>query len=172
MKNEGRDSVSIDIEAYYHRYGPMILRRCRRMLGSEEDALDALQDVFVKLINAKAKLHGQFPSSLLYTIATNTCLNRLRWKKRRREAIRDPEDLALPSKDRELEHTEARLVLEGILETESELTRGICYMYHADGMTLKEIGEAVGMSVSGVRKRLEAFKARARIKLDGGSGYE
>jgi RNA polymerase sigma-70 factor (ECF subfamily) len=150
----------------------MILRRCRRMLGSEEDALDALQDVFVKLINAEARLHGQFPSSLLYTIATNTCLNRLRRKKRRRETVQDPAEFVLPAKDRELEYTEARLVMEGILETESELTRTICYMYHADGMTLKEIGDAVGMSVSGVRKRLESFKARARNKLDGGSAYE
>jgi RNA polymerase sigma-70 factor (ECF subfamily) len=161
----------IDIEAYYHRYGPMILRRCRQMLGSEEDALDAMQDVFVKLINAKAKLHGQFPSSLLYTMATNTCLNRIRWKKRRRESALDLEDFILPSKDREMEFTEARLVMEGILDAESELTRGICFMYHADGMTLKEIGDTVGMSVSGVRKRLETFKARARKKLDGGNGY-
>ncbi|MDR1950384.1 MAG: sigma-70 family RNA polymerase sigma factor [Spirochaetaceae bacterium] len=162
----------IDIEAYYHKYGPMILRRCRQMLGNEDDALDALQDVFVKLINAKANLHGQFPSSLLYTMATNTCLNRIRWKKRHRESSRDPEEFDPPSKDRELDQAEARIIMEGILETESGLTRGICFMYHIDGMTLKEIGELVGMSVSGVRKRLSAFMVRARKKLDGGSRYE
>jgi DNA-directed RNA polymerase specialized sigma24 family protein len=43
-------------------------------------------------------------------------------------------------------------------------------MYHADGMTLREIGEAVGMSVSGVRKRLVSFQARAKIRLGGSEG--
>jgi len=56
--------------------------------------------------------------------------------------------------------------LEDILKYESETDRAICFMYHADDMTLKEIGDAVGLSVSGVRKRLEAFKSRARIKLE------
>jgi DNA-directed RNA polymerase specialized sigma24 family protein len=43
-------------------------------------------------------------------------------------------------------------------------------MYHADGMTLREIGEAVGMSVSGVRKRLTSFNTRARLRYEGENG--
>jgi DNA-directed RNA polymerase specialized sigma24 family protein len=43
----------------------------------------------------------------------------------------------------------------------------MCFMYHADGMTLKEIGDAMGLSISGVRKRLAAFNTRARIRYGG-----
>jgi RNA polymerase sigma-70 factor (ECF subfamily) len=141
------------------------------MLGNEDDALDAAQDAFAKLIRAEKSLHGRFLSSLLYTIATNTCLNRIRGKKRRREiGVEDFEALSLFQDDRGYEEVEARLIMDNMLKNEPELTRTICFMYHADGMTLKEIGEAVGMSISGVRKRLTGFKARAKIRLNGGSG--
>jgi RNA polymerase sigma-70 factor (ECF subfamily) len=40
----------IDVEAYYARYGPMVLRRCRRLLQDSEKAFDALQDAFEKLL--------------------------------------------------------------------------------------------------------------------------
>jgi RNA polymerase sigma-70 factor (ECF subfamily) len=160
--------MDIDIKAYYEKYLPMVFRRCRFMLGNEEDALDAVQDVFVKLLRARHRLRGQFPSSLLYTIATNTCLNRIRGKKRSRETFHENMEELLPAyHDRGFDHVEAKLLLEGILDAESESTRGICFMYFADGMTLKEIGEVLGMSVSGVRKRIRSFNARARAKIGG-----
>jgi RNA polymerase sigma-70 factor (ECF subfamily) len=161
--------LGIDVRACYEKYFPMVFRRCRQMLGSEDDALDAVQDVFVKLLRAKKNLHGRFLSSLLYTIATNTCLNRIRGKKRRRElGVEDFEALSLFQDDTGYGEVEARIIMEGILKNESELTRTVCFMYHADGMTLKEIGGAVGMSISGVRKRLTSFRTRARIQLGGG----
>jgi RNA polymerase sigma-70 factor (ECF subfamily) len=162
--------MAIDIEAYYRKYLPMVFRRCRALLRNEDEAMDALQDVFVKLIKAKEKLHGRFPSSLLYTIATNTCLNRIRWKKRHAETSHeDIGEMPLISHERGFEHVEARMVMDAILKTESETTRTICFMYHVDGMTLKEIGETMGLSISGVRKRLITFNVRARIKYEGGN---
>jgi RNA polymerase sigma-70 factor (ECF subfamily) len=163
--------VAIDIQACYEKYMPMVLRRCKQMLGHEEDALDAAQDVFVKLLKGRKTLHGQFPSSLLYTIATNTCLNRIRWKKRHAETSRDSvEDAAFFTTDAGCDKVEAKMIMDAIFATESESTRTICFMYHADGMTLKEIGEALGLSISGVRKRLTVFRSRARIKYEGGLG--
>ena len=158
--------IAIDVAAWYEKYGPMVIRRCRAILVNEDDALDAVHDVFVNLLKEKVRLHGQFPSSLLYTMATNICLNRLRKKKR--EIIRDfsDEEYAGSYSDEGFEQVDAELLLEDIMSDESETTRSICYMYHADGMTLKEIGEAAGLSISGVRKRLEAFKGRARQRVE------
>jgi RNA polymerase sigma-70 factor (ECF subfamily) len=161
--------TGIDIRAWYEKYVPMVFRRCKKMLRNEEDAADAVQDVFERLLKAEKRLCEQFPSSLLYTIATNICLNKLRWKKRRKETDRggDPGELSLFADDKGYGEVEAKMIMDAILKNESELTRTICFMYYADDMTLKEIGEAMGFSVSGVRKRLLAFKARARIKLGG-----
>jgi RNA polymerase sigma-70 factor (ECF subfamily) len=161
--------MAIDVAAWYEKYGPMVIRRCRRILGNGDDALDAVHDVFVNLLSARLKLHDSFPSSLLYTMATNICLNQLR--KRKRESPREltDEDESLFSRTEQgINQVEAGILLEAILKEESEMNRAICYMYHSDEMTLKEIGEAVGLSVAGVHKRLQAFKSRARLKLNYG----
>jgi RNA polymerase sigma-70 factor (ECF subfamily) len=163
--------MEIDIAAWYEKYGPMVIRRCRKILKSEEDALDAVQDVFANLLAAKSRLQRRnladtYPSSLLYTMATNTCLNRLR--KLKREVLRDfsDEQFARPYIDEGFGQVEAEIILETILKDESEINRTICFMYHADGMTLKEIGEVVELSIAGVRKRLESFKKHLRQKAD------
>jgi len=158
--------MAIDVAAWYEKYGPMVIRRCRRILGNGDDAMDAVHDVFVNLLRALPRLHGRFPSSLLYTMATNICLNRL--KKRKKESPKDISAEGEPlsfSVDGGFDQVEAELILEAILKDESEMNRTICFMYHADGMTLQEIGELVGLSTTGVYKRLEAFKSRARLKF-------
>ena len=45
-----------DFDNLYRQYGPMVLRRCRTLLKNEEKALDAMQDVFVRLIERKEKI--------------------------------------------------------------------------------------------------------------------
>jgi len=159
--------MKIDIEDCYKKYAPMVFRRCLGMLGNEEDALDAAQDVFVKLLRYHRRLHGQFLSSLLYTIATNVCLNRLRQRKWQGGDFHDPEMLFPAAHDPEFERIEAGMIMDAILHNESESTRAICFMYYGDGMTLKEIGELMSLSISGVRKRILTFNARAKLKWEG-----
>jgi len=152
--------MAIDVKAWYERYSPMVIRRCQSLLRNEDEAMDAVQDVFLNLLRSEGRLHSSFPSSLLYTMATNLCLNRLRDKKKNLSS----ENFSSVT-DGSFDQVDAELLVETILEDESEESRAICFMYHADGMTLKEIGEAVGLSISGVRKRLESFRKRARLKL-------
>jgi len=137
---QGKKVGNIDIEACYEKYAPMIFRRCIGILRNEDDALDAAQDVFVKLLTHQQRLHGQFLSSLLYIMATNTCLNRLRQQKNQGIINHDPEALFPAVNDPEFEKIEARMILDAVLASESETTRAICFMYHGDNMTLQEIG--------------------------------
>ena len=191
--------MAIDVKAWYERYGPMVIRRCRTLLRNEDEAMDAVQDVFVNLLKAEyrieQRIQGIFPSSLLYTMATNICLNRMRRKKletgkfrlstetwvsketgvsketeiKMGNSVSTDSFSAVPELfytfDEGFDQVDAEMLVEDILEDESEETQAILFMYHADGMTLNEIGKTVEMSISGVRKRLETFKKRARIKL-------
>jgi len=160
--------MKIDIEDCYKKYAPMVFRRCSSMLKNEEEALDAAQDVFINLMSHSKRLHGQFLSSLLYTIATNICLNRLRQRKRQAESGDSETYLqTAQSSDPQFDRVENNMLMDAIFEDESEATRAICFMYHRDNMTLREIGDVMGLSISGVRKRLLAFNARAKIKLEG-----
>jgi RNA polymerase sigma-70 factor (ECF subfamily) len=157
--------MAIDVAALYAQYGPMVIRRCRKILMDGDDALDAAHDVFMNLLRGETRLHGQFSSSLLYTMATNVCLNRLRKKKRESPWDFSGEENLFISIDEGFAQAEAKLLLEDILKDESETNRAIYFMYYVDGMTLKEVGEATGLSISGVRKRLETFKSRVQLKV-------
>ena len=155
--------MPIDVNACYQKYGPMVLRRCRRLLRDQAKAEDAMHDVFVELLRRERTLTDQAPSSLLYRIATNTCLNRLRSERRRPE---DPDDELLGRIAIAQEPAEgtgaARLLLGRIFSGEPESTRVIATMHLVDGLTLEEVAREVRLSVSGVRKRLR--KLRAQVK--------
>jgi RNA polymerase sigma-70 factor (ECF subfamily) len=158
--------MAIDVAAWYEKYGPMVMRRCRSLLRSEDEAMDAVQDVFLNLLLSQKRLRPAFPSSLLYTMATNVCLNRIRARKREApgDFFSDGGNF-FPVVDEGSGQVDAELLVQAILKGESEQTRAICFMYYADGMTLEEIGKTVGASISGVRKKLLAFKKRAQVKL-------
>ena len=152
--------MAIDVESAYRRYGPMVLRRCRTMLHDEHQATDAMQDVFVQLLRHQDRLEDRGLSSLLYRIATNVCLNRIRSSQRR------PEDAGSELLGRIADASasddargEARSVLDRVLGREPVSTATIAVLHLHDGMTLQEVADAVGLSVSGVRKRLRKLKA-------------
>ena len=156
----------INIEEYYQRYGPMVLRRCRQLLRDEEKALDAMQEVFTKLLIHKKRLKNQFPSSLLFKISTNTCLNMIR-NQRNYPSLAGEEALAgIAAYDESENRMMIKDLLERIFQKEKESTRAIAVMYFVDGMTLQEVADEVGLSLSGVRKRIREFRARMKSKKE------
>jgi len=138
----------------------MVLRRCRALLRNEEAALDAMQDVFVQVLRRERDLVLTGPSSLLYRIATNVCLNILR-KERRRNVTSDDEILqAIAGSDDPEGLALSRHFLEKLFDSEKESTRTIAVLHYVDKLTLEETAREVGLSVSGVRKRLRTLRSR------------
>jgi RNA polymerase sigma factor (sigma-70 family) len=156
------ESKQIDVEGYYRKYGPMVLKRCRMILGDEEKALDAMQDVFVKILQNQDKLQNNYPSSLLYRIATNVCLNIIRYEKSRPKTSNGDALMEIAAYDSMETRIEIRDLLDRLLGNEKISTSDIAVMHYVDGMTLKEVAEIVGLSVSGVRKRLRNLKERIK----------
>lgn len=152
--------VALDVEGLYRTYGPMVLRRCRKMLRDEDEAMDAMQDVFVQMVRKSETLEDRGLSALLYRTATNLCLNRIRAKGRR------PQDPAtellsqIAATADAIDRAEARSLVGRLFGTQPESTGTIAVLHLHDGMTLEETANAVGMSVSGVRKRLRNLKTR------------
>ena len=149
----------MDVEELYQRYGPMVLRRCRQLLKEENEALDATQDVFVQILKRRERLEMTHPSSLLYRIATNQCLNRIRDRQRRATMPGDGFLERVAVLDDTEPRLEARSVLERLFGRHQESTRTMAVLHFQDGMTLEEVAGEVGMSVSGVRKRLRGLRA-------------
>ena len=160
-------TAGVDVQACYERYGPMVLRRCRTLLRDEARAVDAMQDVFVQLLTAAPRLEDQGLSSLLYRMATNRCLNVLRGQRRRPENPGDALLLQIAAASDLETQTWAERLLGQLFAGEPESTRTIAVLHLVDGLTLEEVAQEVGLSVSGVRKRLRKLKASLQV-LDGG----
>jgi len=77
-----------NMDELYQSFAPVIFRRSLQILADEEEALDAVQDVFMKL---QEKLNTFLDASSLmtwvYRLTTNHCLNLLRSKTTRRKAM-------------------------------------------------------------------------------------
>jgi RNA polymerase sigma-70 factor (ECF subfamily) len=160
------EETGIDVEAFYVRYGPMVLRRCRKLLKNEEKAMDAMQDVFTKVLLNQNRLHSTYPSSLLFRMATNVCLNMIRKEKSHKEIYDDDILTNIAMFDENEEKLIFNNVLDRIFKREKTSTRQIAVMHYVDGMTLNEVAKEVGLSVSGVRKRLREL--RGKVNINGG----
>lgn len=120
-----------------------------------------MHDVFVQVLSRSDSLDDRAPSSLLFRIATNVCLNRIRSRRRRPEdGDADLVEQIAASTDPG-ERSYARSVLDALFRHEPDDTALIAVLHLVDKMTLEEVAAEVGMSVSGVRKRL----AKLRTKL-------
>lgn len=154
-----------DFEHLYEQFGPMVLRRCRFLLKDEEKALDAMQDVFVRIIERREKLNGAC-SSLFYTVATSVCLNRIRSDKLRTGPGIDF-ILETAADNRNPDHEErivSELFLGKLFSELPESTRYMAYLHYVDGLTLEQTAAQTGLSVSGVRKRLTGLRKKAQAR--------
>jgi RNA polymerase sigma factor (sigma-70 family) len=132
---------------------------------------DAAQDVFVSLLACKEKTGDMAKiksvEGLLWTIATNVCLNKLKAKKwKPGEDLTINEEEIYPAAGDDYKRVDDNLLLEAILEEESEEVRSYVYMHYYDGMGYVEIAKTVGTSKTWVGKKLAAFRERARKELE------
>ncbi|SMP41896.1 RNA polymerase sigma-70 factor, ECF subfamily [Fibrobacter sp. UWB10] len=146
----------------YEAFAPMVYRRCVFLLKDDAEAKDMVQNVFLRVYERVDSLDLSQPSSLLWNTATRLCLNRIRDKKRRGLDCDSSELLLTIACAEEDDSHEASGILAKIFSKEQESTRTIATLHYVDGMTLEETAETVGLSVSGVRKRLRTLQAKIK----------
>lgn len=129
------------------------------MLRNEADAVEVAQDVYLKAHASWDKLSAH-PSRIgwLLMTCTHVAIDRLRHARiEKKDALRwVPPVSASPA-----EAIEASVLVEALLEEESELTRSIVSLVLMDGMTQDECAEQLGVARKTVQRHLEGFKARS-----------
>ncbi len=147
----------------YDRYAHVIFLRARGILGSDEEAQDAVQETFAKVIKNWDQFRGESsPLTWMYRISTNLCLNRLRNRKgHERKHQAHPEEIAGPAAAWLKDDLDSER-LRALLADEDAETRAIIVYVYFDDMTREETAVLVGLSVPTVRKRLNQFLYRAR----------
>jgi RNA polymerase sigma-70 factor (ECF subfamily) len=154
-------SNGINVEGLYRRFGPMVLRRCRAILRDDDAAADAMQETFVRVLRHRGTLRADYPSSLLYRIATNVCLNTMRSARRRPVAGGDALLEVIPGRDDVEGRALDAALVEQVFAGVKPGTRRAAEVHYLEGATLEETAVAIGMSMSGVRKRLDGLRRQS-----------
>ena len=91
------EDMTSDFDAAVERHRRELHVHCYRMLGSFEEAEDAIQETFLRAWRARDTLTDDSGRrAWLYKIATNVCLDALRRTKRQPATVRDPVAAAVP----------------------------------------------------------------------------
>jgi len=149
------------------RYGERVLRFCRSRLGSEEDARDAAQEVFLRAYGSLRSFRlGESFAAWLFAIAANRARTRGHREalERRRTEAAGIEAAAAPRADPETE-AERRLESESLRDTVRtlpvSLRRPVELYYYAE-LSVGETAAVLGIGEEAVKSRL--FRARKILR--------
>jgi RNA polymerase sigma factor (sigma-70 family) len=149
------------IEALYRTHGGLALRRARSILGNEDDARDAIQNIFTRLLLKPESFQGRSrPATFLYAVTTNHCLATLRDRKNRRRIV---DDHVAPSLARSQAPTgDHRNELRLLLARLSDDVAQVVVYYYIDEMSQDQIAEVLGIGRRAVAAALALATHTAR----------
>ena len=156
------------VEEIYNTHGFYLFKRCQTLLGSEEEAYDAMHEVFVKLMVSRPKLdHDRPVLAWLNRVATNHCFNRLRAQRYRRHlSLDNVRHIADVSAESFVETLAAqRDLVCWLLLPADERTRHVVVAYFFDEHGVDRIASDLQISVPTVRRQLRRFLERARVRV-------
>jgi RNA polymerase sigma factor (sigma-70 family) len=137
-----------------------------RILRNQEEAEDAVQEVFIKLWKMKEKL-GEYESiaALATTMIKNHCIDQLRKQKNLvKTDINNLEWRAneSPSPHRLMEISESDNIIINIIENLEEKYKVVVKMREFDDLSYEEIAEITGQNINTLRVTLS--RARSYIR--------
>src|SRR5919198_3737705 len=179
-----------DHEAFdvlFQRHFPTVYRQAFRLVGTQAEAEEVVQEVFLTLYEKAQTFRGESAfSTWLYRITMNAALSRLR-RRKRAEAL--PLDDYLP-RFREDGHHLVRPVVDWSNELEERLAKeemsqliqeamdqlqpvdkAVVMLSDLEGLSDREISTTLGLTVSAVKARLHRSRLVLRGKLAVSLGY-
>lgn len=166
------------IATLVNRYSGAVYNQAYRMLGSQQEAEDAVQEVFLR---AYRRLDSYDPSrrliTWLLTISSNYCIDRLR---RRRLTWLTLDDVAfwLPSAESGPERSaligERRAQVQRALQQIPEGYRSVTVLRYWHDLSYLEIAEALNLTEATVKTRLHRARKMLMEALgtDGGTAWD
>ncbi len=144
------------VKELYEKYGFLVYGRCRRILGSEQDAWDALHEVFVKLMeNYETLREKDRVVAWIFKAATNHCFNVLRSRKRFADEGGCDDAASGENLDEKLT---ARDLVAFVLRCHSARVREAVYYSYVEEMDQAAIQKLTGQSPATIRRNLRRFK--------------
>lgn len=156
--------VNDNFSARYNLYGGMLFKICMVYLGNKEDAEEAMQEAFLKLIYKSPQFaDSEHEKAWLIRMTSNICKDMLRsvWRKRvvKMENVENyfsnPGDLS---------------IMEDILKL-PEKYKVVIHLHYFEDYSVKKISETLRISESAIKMRLKRGREILKIELEENS-YE
>jgi len=162
-------------------YGGRLLAVARRMLRSEEEATDAVQDAFLSAFRGLAAFEGDARlSTWLHRIVVNACLMKLRTRRRKPE---EPIDELLPAfledghqarpacawrepSDERIAREQTRRLVRECIDRLPESHREVLVLRDVEELDTDETAALLGLTASAVKTRLHRARQALRTLLD------
>ncbi len=162
-------------EELVNRYETKVYNLAYKILGSQEDAKDILQDTFLSAFKSidKFKEKSNF-STWIYRIATNACLMKFRKKEPKMVSLDDR--LFATGKEAIdwsknpltlLEEEELKKVMNQAIKSLPPSHRAVFVLRDIEKLSNLQTAKALGISVSAVKSRLHRARLCLREKLSG-----
>jgi RNA polymerase sigma factor (sigma-70 family) len=187
MADEERRLVEVaqrgDVESFnglVRLYEGRVYNLCYRMLGDADSAADAAQDAFLSAFRNLRSFRGGSFRSWMLRIATNTCYDALRARKRRPSVsldleTQDEEDSAplqiadtAESPDDFALRRELAAAIQAGLTTLPDEQRIVLILSDIQGLAYEEIAQITNSNLGTVKSRLSRGRARLREVLKAG----
>ncbi len=156
-----------DIADLYRLYGPVVYRRCLRLLSNPDDAADATQNVFIKLLQNRRRFDdAEAVVPWIFEVAKNHCFNLKRNKKTREqhrelaaavEVTTPPKDAGDAMADQQM----AQQALEGL----EPLSRAAALAVLTEEKEHAEAAADLGVSTKTIQRKLKSFLTSARKRF-------
>lgn len=165
-------------QAFVAAYQPRLYALSYRMLGNHDDAMDALQEAFLRIHKSLAAFRGE--ASLYtwsYRITSNVCLT---FRKRRQQKndwssfdetispFLQPVERPTEDPDKMCETKYRQFLVQQALLQLPETQRAALILHDLDGIALAEVAEILAIPLSSVKSRLQRGKAALRRIIEQG----
>lgn len=151
----------------FERYTLLLFGLSMKYLKNEEEAKDAVQQVFLKSITELHKYRVQYFKSWLYMVAKNHCLMKLRERGRVTDEINEElvkeEESNIPElaeKDRKLE------LMSYSLEQLNPEQKQCVTLFYLEKRSYNEIAEVTGYSVMQVKSYIQNGKRNIKLIME------
>ena len=150
-------------------YADQVYRQLKRIFGPASDVDDLFQNVFIELIRSLPTWSGRARlGAWVRRVTTNVAYQEMRLSYRRPTEIAYDDQIE-PSHDDPERSVRARELYRALAELEPKL-RIVVVLYDVEGLTMKEIGTALGRPLPTIQSQLKAARSRlAQSLLDDGS---
>lgn len=152
------------------RYTLLLFGVCMKYLKNEEEARDAVQQIFLKVITELQRYRVEYFKSWLYMVAKNHCLMKIRATQGKRETELK-EEITGPAEDgdhiRMIHEKDVTLnLMNESLEELNKEQKDCVTLFYLEKRSYQEITESTGLSMMQVKSHIQNGKRNLRIILE------